>query len=132
MKKLVFLFSLIGILFSCNSDDDSSPNADLVGNWKITEVLADPGDGSGTFSPVESNKVITFHQDGKITSNGTLCDTSIETNSPSSGTYSLSESTFNTPNCGHPEYEYQFEHNGKTLIIIYPCFEACQVKYKKI
>ncbi len=132
MKQLIILLGLIGLLSSCNSDDDSSPNTDLVGEWKLIEVLADPGDGSGTFSAVESNKIIRFHQDGTVSSNGTICSMSIEANNPTSGTYSLINSTINSLDCNNPDYNYQFEHDGNILIVIYPCIEPCQAKYRKI
>ena len=132
MKKIIFLLGVIGLLISCNSDDDLSPNTDLVGEWELIEVLADPGDGSGTFQAVESDKTIIFHQDGTITSNGTICNLSIQTNNPTSGTYSFTDSTFNSPDCNDSEYEYQFEHNGNILIVFYPCIEPCQAKYRKM
>lgn len=133
MKKSIFLFSIIGMLTSCSSDDDNlSGDASLVGKWKLIEVLADPGDGSGTFSAVNSNKTITFHPDGKITSNGNLCDMGIKLDTPSSGTYSVDDSLFSSFDCNNAAYEYRFEHTGETLIIFYPCFEACQTKYQKV
>lgn len=70
MKKLIFTLIIAGILFSCNNDDDSNLNTDLIGNWQLIEVLSDPGDGSGTFSSVESDKTITFKSGGIIASNG--------------------------------------------------------------
>ena len=130
MKKIFFTFLIAGILLSCNNNDDSNSNTELVGNWKLIEVLADPGSGGGTFSSVKSNKTITFNSAGIITSNGNLCDMAITSGNPTSGIYSKSESTFNLPNC--PEYNFTFEQNGNILIIYYPCVEACQVKYKKI
>ena len=132
MKQLIILLGLIGLLFSCNIEDDSSADTGLVGDWKLIEVLTDPGDGSGTFLAVESNKIISFYQNGTVTSNGTICNTSIEANNPTSGTYSLTNSTFNSQDCYNPEFEYQFEQDGNILIVIYPCIEPCLAKYKKI
>ena len=131
MKKIVFTLFTVGILFSCNKDDDSNSNTELIGNWKLIEVLADPGDGSGTFFSVESEKTITFVSDGTITSNGNLCDMSIKSDIQTSGTYSNSESTFNSSDCNNPDYNFTFEQNGNILIINYPCFEPCQAKYIK-
>jgi hypothetical protein len=121
MKKLIFTLITVGILFSCNKNDDSNSNTELIGNWKLIEVLADPGDGNGTYSAVESEKIITFHSDGTLTSNGTLCDMSIEANNSTSGTYSISNLTFSTAVCNNSDYEYQLEQNGYILIITYPC-----------
>ena len=132
MKKLVFTLAAVGILFSCNNDDDLDSETELVGNWKLIEILADPGDGSGTFSSVESEKIITFKNDGTITSNGNLCDMSISSDNQTSGIYNnFSESTFNSSDCNNPDYNFTFEQNGNILIINYPCIEPCKAKYKK-
>lgn len=132
MKQLLIILCLIGLLSSCNSDDNLSSNTSLVGEWKLIEILADPGDGSGTFSAVESEKRIKFHQDGTFTSNGTICNMSIEANNPTSGTYSLINSTINSQDCNSPEYDYQFKQDGKILKIMYPCIEPCKAKYRKL
>lgn len=131
MKKILFTLLSAGILFSCNNDDDSHPNTELIGNWKLIEVMADQG-GGGTFYSVESEKIIIFKSDGTITSNGNLCDISINSNDQTSGTYSRSELTFNSSDCINSNYNFTFEHNGNILIIIYPCIELCRAKYIKI
>ena len=131
MKKLIFSLITVGILFACNNDDDSNSNTELAGNWKLIEVLLDPGDGSGTFSSIESEKIITFKSGGIITSNGNLCDMSNNTNNITSGNYSISEMTFNSADCNNPDYKYTFEQNENILIINYPCIEPCQAKYEK-
>ncbi|MDD3788879.1 MAG: hypothetical protein PHO94_09315 [Petrimonas sp.] len=87
MKKILVLLIFCGVLFSCDKSDDTE-NTELIGKWKLTEVLADPGDGSGTFHKVSSNKTIEFQPNGAITSNGSICEMLGETTIPSSGTYS--------------------------------------------
>ncbi len=131
MKKLVFILIAVGTLFSCNNDDDSNSETELVGNWKLIEILADPGGGSGTFTSVESEKIITFENGGIINSNGNLCDMSINSENETSGTYSNSESTFNSSDCNNPDYNFTYEQTGNILIINYPCFEPCRAKYMK-
>ncbi len=131
MKKTALILATIGILFSCDKDDNSNSKSELIGNWKLIEVLADPGDGSGTFSSVESDKIITFENNGIITSNGRLCDMSINSDNSTSGTYSISELSFNSSDCSNPDYDYTFEQNGNILIINYPCIEPCKAKYQK-
>jgi len=131
MKKAFFILITIGILFSCNKDEAVDSNTALIGNWKLIAVLADPGDGSGTFYSVESEKIITFESGEAITSNGNLCDMSINLDNQSSGTYSIAESSFNSSDCINPDYKYTFEQSGNILIINYPCFEPCQTKYIK-
>ena len=128
-KVLIVLFS-IGVLISCSKSDDNK-NSDLIGKWKLIEVLADPGDGSGTFHSVSSEKIIEFQSNGTITSNGSICDMSIESVSSSSGTYSLSDSTINSSNCSNTPLKIRFRKEGSALTISYPCDEACIAKYLK-
>lgn len=131
MKKLLCMLLTVGILYSCNNDDDSNANNELIGNWRLIAVLVDPGGGSGTFNSVVSDKIITFENNGTITSNGNLCDMSISADHPTSGTYSNSEMTFNSGDCNNVDYNFTFEHNDAILIINYPCIEPCQAKYMK-
>ena len=129
MKKILIVLFLLGFGYACSKDEDDNP--ELIGTWKLTEVLADPGDGSGTFHQVSSNKMLEFRTDGTITSNGSICEMSIESGSPSTGTYSLSDSTITSPDCEDSVIKIKFEKEGSSLIVYYPCIEGCMAKYKK-
>lgn len=74
MKNSLILFMLL-MIFSCTTKEAKPDikNQDLIGKWKVIEQLADPGDGSGTFNPIESDRTIQFFSDGTITINGDLC-----------------------------------------------------------
>jgi len=128
MKKMMMLLMLTGILISCSKKDNEDKNMTngLIGEWKLIELLADPGDGSGVFQPVNSNKIIEIYNTGVIISNGDLCTMSIDANVPSSGTYSMIDSTINAANC-----ELTFEVDGNDLIVYYPCIEPCVAKYER-
>lgn len=129
-RILIFLFS-IGILINCNKNDENK-DTDLIGKWKLVAVLVDPGDGSGTFQSVSSDKIIEFQSNGVITSNGSICDITIESSSASSGTYSLSDSTIISSSCSdNIPLKIRFHKNGSILTINYPCDEACIAKYIK-
>lgn len=130
MKKTLCLLFAAGIFFSCNSSD-SVENVDLIGNWRLIEILADPGNGSGTFTSVISDKIITFENGGTITSNGNLCDMSINSDNQTSGTYSVTNMTFNSLDCHMPNQDFSFEQNGNILIVNYPCIEPCRAKFIK-
>lgn len=132
MKKLLFFFIIIGIFGSCNKDDDHNTNTELIGSWKLIAIYTDPGDGSGSFEPVELNKTITFQNNGTITCNGELCSMTTTANTTTSGTYSLANATFSSSNCYPENYEYPFQLSDNILIISYPCIEPCQAKYKKL
>ena len=130
MNKTLLTLFLSGILLSCNKSDYNK-DFELIGTWELIEVLSDPGDGSGTFHKVSSDKVLIFQSDGTILSNGSICDMSIESVSSSSGTYSLSDSTINSSDCPNTPIKIKFHKTGSTLTISYPCFEACIAKYVK-
>ena len=132
MQKIwVLVFAIL--LLSCSEIDDNTTDSVLTGKWKLTEILMDPGDGSGTFHPVSSNKITEFHSDGTITSNGSICMASGETNFSGSGTYSLADSTIHSADCGTGlPLNTRFKMEGASLIISYPCDEPCREKYLKI
>lgn len=117
---LVFLFS------SCKKEE--SP--ELVNSWKLMEVLADPGDGSGTFQPVSSDKTVSFYANGTVSCNGQLCTMGSESNNGSTGTYTESEMTITPENCGISPFVIYYEFDGSDLILNYPCIEACREKYQ--
>ena len=52
------------------------------------EQLVDPGDGSGIFMPINSNRIFEFFSDGTVTVNGILCYISSEVGQQNSGTFS--------------------------------------------
>ena len=113
------------------SDKDDPEYVGLIGTWKLVEILADPGDGSGTFYPVESEKTMLFLSSGMLTSNGNLCSLDISADNPTTGSYSKIDKAFSSSDCSNPDYAYPFEQQGNFLIVRYPCFEACQAKYQK-
>ena len=81
---------------------------------------------------VKGDKIIEFQSYGTISSNGSICDLSIESSSASSGTYSLSDSTINSSKCSNNTLlKIRFHKNGSILTINYPCDEACIAKYIK-
>ena len=62
MKFLLSLMFLV-VIAAC-SKSSSTPDP-LVGTWKLSELRADPGDGSGKFLPAEKQVTITFTADGQ-------------------------------------------------------------------
>lgn len=139
MKK-VFILSMVSIiLFSCDKTcnvtdvDQTIPKINLIGNWRLIEVLNDPGDGSGVFRPVDSEKTITFYTDGIVGSNGSLCGIQMESAPPSNGTYSISDSTITAFNCyGNDSLRFRFNIVDSKLIISYVCVEECPAKLMKV
>lgn len=130
MKKTIIYLFLVASFISCNKSDESTTNEDIIGTWKLIETLADPGDGSGTFRSVDSDKILEFHENGIVTSNGALCSMSIESDEITTGTYSLVDSTITPVNCDN-QWSFEFTLEGNTLVLYFPCIEPCAAKYKK-
>ncbi len=132
MKNLIFLLFTTLLIGSCDTSDDPGNILDfeIEGTWRLTEVLADPGDGSGTFQSVSSSKTITFDANGGFTSNGTVCDLSITSMVNTSGTYNSINQTING-NCSTTNSPISYDIIGSALEITYSCFEPCMTRYRK-
>ena len=127
--RIFLLITIFGInLNACNEAEEP----ELINEWKLIEQLMDPGDGSGTFQPVISDKTIEFFSDGTVTSNGNLCTMSSASGTGSSGTYDGTEMIITADNCGVAIFEIRYELSGENLILSYPCIEACREKYEAV
>jgi hypothetical protein len=126
MKVSFAILVIISFLASCKKNDRDS----LTGTWVLKEVLMDPGNGSGVFTAVGSDKNLVFNTNGNVNSNGVICDMSIESNTSTAGTYSEIDSTIISTTC--PNLILKYEVSGDTLILIYPCIEPCKAKYIKV
>ena len=126
MKISFAILVILSLFTSCKKKDGGS----LTGTWELKEVLMDPGNGSGVFTAVSSDKNLVFNTNGNVNSNGIICDMSIESNTSTSGTYSENDSTIISATCQNLIIKYEL--SGDTLILIYPCFEACKAKYTRV
>ena len=126
MKISFAILVILSLFTSCKKKERDS----LTGTWELKEVLMDPGNGSGVFTAVSSDKNLVFHTNGNVNSNGIICDMSIESNTSTSGTYSENDSTIISATCQNLIIKYELSND--TLILIYPCFEACKAKYIKV
>ena len=123
MKKIIVLaVGGIVMLTACKKEEVSP----FLGKYKLIETLSDPGDGSGTFQAVTSDKMIEFEENHTVTSNGDLCSMSKEADGETTGTYSDLDSVLHSTSCS-----LDMEFDGNELIIIYPCIEPCKAKYIK-
>ena len=135
MKINLLILLLVLGSYSCNDKEDNEPTGSPSSeqSYHLIQVLNDPGDGSGIFVAVNSNKTITFYEDGTLTSNGSICQSSITTDASSRGTYSETEMTIIPDDCDfEPWFPHTYELEGNILIINYPCIEACRAKFELI
>ncbi|MDO5977610.1 hypothetical protein [Flavivirga spongiicola] len=136
-NSLLILMSLF--LINCTSDDSKpkEENSKLLGKWKIIEQLMDPGDGSGTFTSIDSNRIIEFFSNGTITVNGILCYASIEEGTSNSGTYSATtgndiDGEIIPSDCSSGGTKVFYKIEGSNLILWYQCIEPCGQKFEKL
>ncbi|WP_160114581.1 lipocalin family protein [Aquimarina sp. AU474] len=132
MIRYTIVLLLTFCLFSCSNDDDNSDPINLIGQWRLYEQLADPGDGSGVFRAIDSDKTLKFFTNGVITSqNGSLCEP-YSNEQITTGTYSITENKITT-NCQNPSIAtISFEIVGDDLILNFISIEGFSQKFRKI
>ncbi|MFD2727743.1 lipocalin family protein [Hyunsoonleella rubra] len=143
MKSILHLFLIASLSMACTSDHGRpTPDNELIGKWKLIEQLVDPGDGSGTFQPIESDRVIQFFSDGTVEVNGVLCFMSSEVGDAETGTYEITgdntaDTTYegeiipNTCNSRSAKVFFNLPLDGN-LILWYLCIEPCGQKFEKV
>ncbi len=96
----------------------------LTGKWRLTETLADPGDGSGKWRPADSKEsYLTFDSEGGVTS----------TDSPDYQSYAILDSAkieFTLKDGRKQLMSYAVE--GTVLTLRPQCIEACGSKYTRV
>ena len=126
MKKNLLLLTLSMTLISCYNDDDNTPiSKSIVGNWELVAMLADPGDGSGTFQPA-TGKTLQFTNQGIVNCNVSFCFGSL-TQATSTGTYHTTTNTINVDNCTGT-----YVLNGNNLEVSHFCIEPCGERYVRV
>jgi hypothetical protein len=125
--KILFLTLLV---FSLTIQAQVSEK-NLMEKWKLKQVLSDPGDGSGDFEFIKSEKTIGFLANGKVVSNGSLCGPYNQIGKKSEDTYSKENNTITPSGCSK-ETKLVYELKNDYLIIHYSCKEGCAEKFEKI
>jgi len=135
MKNTIALLLLSATFISCAKTETLAEN-NLIGQWLLTETLADPGDGSGTYQPVDSERKITFLTNGTFEMNQDPCPTIVRQQDSAKGTYNLNDSTLTVTGCrfegATEDHQINFSVNEGHLFLLYPCIEPCGEKYKKL
>lgn len=130
--RLLMLVHVLLLSFSCNSDDDTVTQENLTGEWLLIEVLSDPGDGSGQFRTVESDKRISITDNGTYSSNGDICSFSTLSGDPSEGSYQEDDNGFFV-DCDSPfPSPVRLNIDNGNLILTFTCIEPCQQKFRRL
>src|SRR5277367_408039 len=70
MKNFILLTAIIFSSVACWKTETQIGNKSIIGKWELSENLLDPGDGSGTWHPVDSSNpsYLEFKADGTLVS----------------------------------------------------------------
>lgn len=119
------------LLCGCRSDDNAVSPSAIEGRWILTEILSDPGDGSGVFMPVESDKELLILDDGTYTSNADVCSFGTRSGPSSSGLVLEDEIGFYI-DCEWPfPNPLRLSRDGSSLILAFSCIEPCLQKFER-
>lgn len=129
MKKLLLVLFTGLLILSCSNN--SSNEVELIGKWQLAEVLADPGDGSGTFEAVESDKEIEFLSNNTVVSNSALCTMGVGSDQ-SLGSYDPESGYIHPQDCNGSNVRISYQIVDSKLQLSYMCIEACVEKYVKV
>jgi hypothetical protein len=123
MKNFILLAAILFSSVACRKTATQTGNRSIIGKWELYENLLDPGDGSGTWHPVDSSNpsYLEFKVDGTLVSTPYSANSwdRFQLTSDSSLIFFRDSSQFN--------YGYQISN---TLLTLYgPCIEACGERY---
>jgi len=127
---LIFLFATITSSSTTFKSPVDLDNKEITGKWQLTESLADPGDGSGTWQTVENGRTLEFDENGMVYSSTSFC----YGEQINEATFDASEKMISS-NCADRNVELSYElKEGKLFITPHNprCAEACGTKYSKL
>jgi hypothetical protein len=130
-KALPFGKGLGGILLvfaftACSTQKTSTTTPSLVGKWKLTQTLADIGDGKATWAEVSKDSVLIseFKSDGSITGNAM----------PGTTHYAIADSAHLNMTIEHnaDPIDYRYKISKDSLLLNPPCREACGMRFVRV
>jgi hypothetical protein len=135
MKRYFSLLILLACFISCSKDSSpKSESPDILGAWKVTEILIDPGDGSGTFEPYPEDWSLYFNTDGYIGTEFSLCDPTFH--APQGTSYGFlyiaDENRIVTNGCHGESFTLTYRLDGENLILHYPGDVTREYKFVRI
>ena len=125
-----FLPALFCLLLLISCEKEAAPTG-ILGEWQLIAILADPGDGSGEFRPVDSEKRITFFENGNYSSNGLICEFTQNASGSAEGNYTSTEEGYQIECPGVPGFPINLRIENGFLLVSYPCIEPCMLKFRK-
>lgn len=133
MKYLLLTALSIFIVTSCSPPKEPIDVTGLIDTWQLIEIYSDPGDGSGDFVQVDSDKTIEFLSNGFVVATGSFC--SLSTSSDGIEEASYDDNTMQiTAQCNNQDFiiTYRLDDEADEIELSYPCIEGCAAKFKRI
>ena len=133
MKKLLLMLPVALMFLSCQEDRDDqvTPNQ-LEGTWLLTEVLFDPGDGSGEFEPSDAGFRITLNADNSFEANFHVCRV-FEEGERLTGSFTRIAQSEILITCSESFVNgIQGRLEEGNLVFYYPCIEPCVYRFIKV
>jgi hypothetical protein len=127
MRHIIIITILFGLT---NFTYSQTIEKEFVGEWKLIETMSDPGDGSGKFHKIDSEKTLKIEPNGKIKSNGELCYLSTTTENRTNGQLIKDSNETILKSCDK-KYKPIYKLTENFIIVYYPCKEGCAEKYEK-
>lgn len=126
----IFLIVILIIVAACSRNSSETTNkraaGSLVGKWRLTETLMDPGDGSGTWQHADPlhPSYLEFKSDSTVvfTPPGTW----------DSDHYKILDGTSMIFLRDTLQFHYRYKLSENNLILNPPCYEACGMKYEAV
>lgn len=132
MVRFVLLFLTVFSIAQCSVHScEGEDETNLIGQWQLIERLIDPGDGSGRYKKVNSDRVLEIFEDGRVTFNESICTPDTSDGDSTNGIYN-EDQTIIIPDCHQGNVLYRFRIEGPCLILSPLCIEGCGDKYVRI
>ncbi len=123
MRNFILLTTILFSLVACKKTATQNSNISIIGKWELSATLADPGDGSGTWHPADSQNpsYLEFKEDG------TLVSTPYSVNSWDH--YQLTSDSSVIFFRGSEQFINAYQVTDTMLTLFGSCVEACGERY---
>lgn len=141
MRRILAITLLAKVFTSCKEDPNPCAGfgfecaATVESHWELIEIYSDPGNGSGSFNEVESERTITIFQNGDFISKGSLYILDVTNTQIHTGEieYTSSDNKLVVSDCSwHDVTKLPFSIDGDEMIVDFSCYEGCKHKYKRV
>ncbi|MCV6630093.1 MAG: hypothetical protein OIF50_09555 [Flavobacteriaceae bacterium] len=125
MKRYIFC-SLLWLFLGCTKEEDEEG---IIGTWQLVALQ----NADGSLETIESNKVLVFEKNGRIRSNGAMCNfTNTILEQEEIGTYDMPQGSIRAKDCATAILERSFSYHQTYLLLKHPCNQHCVEKYERV